>query len=376
MLRSLLVCLLLVPFAVADDEKNVFKSEEHNFEIRSPKYSVDWSFKEISEDDKKRGICAHLHTAFADSDPVAEANIYIRALPLSRKDARRSLEKIVKHWAPAMEGHLANPRDRKESEGKFGEVDCYKVDVKGDHLAGIHQRTWYLAKNGKRIYLIEIDRSYRAVGDEDLDDEIKEIMGSFKFLKVIKVEADRKGGKDGVPDVGGAAGGGSGGKEIIDPELLKKETFKEPFWKFTCVKPKGLLKKKLTDADKKRDVKYFFGHDKQSCRLQIRIYAQTEKAKKWTIDQLLEHKLGYWEKEAKVSKDPEINKKYKFPMAKKAIRLDLTGRSTRTIRRTYVLMDCKNDRQYQLEIYLSGTAGKKVWGKTIDAFLKGFKPIK
>ncbi|MCZ6785805.1 MAG: hypothetical protein O7E54_01440 [Planctomycetota bacterium] len=367
-----LACLMLAPFVAADDE-NVFSSEEHNFKIRLPKFSVDWKFLPISEKSAKDGMRLHMHTEFADTEPRAEAHIYISIMPLAKKHAHKSLDKIVKEWAPFMEGHLANPRERKEEAGKFGEVENYRVDVKGDHLAGIHQRTWYIAKNGKRMYLMYVDRNYRAVGDEDLDDEIKEIVGSFRFLKVEPVAADKK-GKAQAPKVGGP--GGKGAEEAIDPELLRKETFKEPFWKFRVTKPEGLLKKKLTDADKKIDIKYSFANDRQSCRLQIFVYAQTERAKKWTIEQLLGHKLSNWEKEVKVSKDPKINKRYKFPMAKKAIRIDLAGRSTRTIHRIYVLMDCKNDRQYQLEIYVSGTQGMQLWGKTIDSFLKNFKPVK
>ena len=80
----------------------------------------------------------------------------------------------------------------------------------------------------------------------------------------------------------------------------------------------------------------------------------------------------------KVTKDPKIDKKYakKFPMAKKAIRIDLTGRRNVTIKRTWILANCKNDRQYQIEIYLTGTQGTKVFGKTIEKFLKDFKPVK
>ena len=79
---------------------------------------------------------------------------------------------------------------------------------------------------------------------------------------VEKIEADKK-AKGGVPDAaGGGAAAGKSGKDIIDPELLKRETFREPFWRFSCVKPQGLLKRKLTTDDKKRD-KYSenYSHD-------------------------------------------------------------------------------------------------------------------
>ena len=42
----------------------------------------------------------------------------------------------------------------------------------------------------------------------------------------------------------------------------------------------------------------------------------------------------------------------------------------------YLMAECTNDRQYQIEIYTMGDVGDKVWGKTIDKFIKGFKPQK
>ena len=259
--KAFVALLVVAPFAASEDA-GVFKSEEYNFEIRRPRFSVDWTFEKISEENAKNGRRVHLRTVFADTDPLASADIILSVTPLPRADARKSLDKIAKRWAPYMEAHLANPRGRTETAGKWGEVENYGVDVKGDFEAGIHRRTWYIARNGKFMYLIYIDRAYHAVGDEDLDEEIKEILGSFKFLRVEKVEADKK-AKGGVPDAVGGAGG-SAAKDVVDPELLKKETFREPFWRFSCVKPKGLLTRKLTDTDKKRDTKFWFANDKQS----------------------------------------------------------------------------------------------------------------
>ena len=371
------ICLLLIArTAGALPDDGVVKSEEFNFEIRIPPDSVDWTVEEIDEALKKQGHLVHFRTEFADSDPLATAEVRLIVTPMPRDFVHRSVDKISKKWAESFESHLSNPRDRTEESGKFGEVPYHKVDVKGDHLAGIHRRTWYLAKNGKFVYTLYVDRNYRAVTDEDLDEEIKAIVDSFKFLRVEKVEKHKKGAKKGgMPgDVGGPDGKST--KKAIDPELLKKETFKEPFWRFSVLKPEGLLKRKLTESDKKNDVKYWFSNDKPGSRLWLRVYAQTEKAKKWTIEQLLEHKLGYWEKEVKVKKDPVIDKRFKFPLAKKAIRIELVGRSTNTVRRIYILMDCKNDRQYQLEIYVTGTQGMKLLGKAIEQFIKNFKPSK
>ena len=66
----------------------------------------------------------------------------------------------------------------------------------------------------------------------------------------------------------------------------------------------------------------------------------------------------------------------KFPMAKKAYRLELIGRSTRRERWLFLMAECTNDRQYMLEIYTMGDVGDAVWGKTVDKFIKDFKPHK
>jgi hypothetical protein len=368
---ALFLPLLLAP-AFAGDE-GVVKSEEFNFEIRTPKYSVDWEVKEVDKEREKAGTKCHFRTMFADSDPPTYADIHVSVTPMPKEYLRMGLNKIAKKWSDAMEGHLQNKRERSENAGKLGGQDCWIVDVQGDYIAGVHQRTWMLTKMGKYMYMIYVDRNYKAVGDEDLEDEVQEILKSFKFLRIEKVEKHSE-GKAG-PGVGD--GGPTAKEKKIDPELLKKERFKEPFWRFQLEKPEGLVKLDLSENEAKTDTKYKFQRDLEGARLMIRVYAQTEKAKKWTIDQLVDHKLDYFKKEVKVAKDPKIDKKHKFPMSKKAVKVDLVGRGkTTTIRRTWILVQCKNDRQYQIEIYLTGTNGPTVFGKTIELFLKKFKPFK
>lgn len=371
---ALAALLLAAPAVALPDGEGVVKDEKLNFTISLPPDSIDWKIVELSDALKKSGHAVYFRTEFADTDPLATCDVHLVITPMAKSHVRAPLEKIAKQWAPAYEDHLSNPRERKETTGKFGEVDYFMVDVQGDYLAGIHRRTWLIAKNGKFIYLIYIDRNYQAVKDDVLEDEVKQILGSFKFLRIEKVEKHKQ-GKAGAPEAGGPDGGKSKTKKI-DPELLKKETFKEPFWRFECVKPQGTLNKKLTDDDKKRDTKYFFAADKDGSRLWLKIYAQTDKAKKYTLEALMEQRLKWWDLEVKVKKEPKIDKKYKIPLGKKVIRMDLVGRKNTTRKRIYIFAECKNDRQYILEVYFSGTHGAKLWKKAIDQFLKGFKPIK
>jgi len=374
MRKAVFLLLLASGLFALPEEKGGVKSEEFNFEIRAPEDSVDWEVKELSEEQVAASWQAHLYTEFADSDPPTYSDVVVRVMPMASENIRLGLDKIARKWEEAMEGFLDHKRDRTTKAGKLGDQDCWIVDVKGDFGSGIHQRTWLLAKMGKFMYVIHVDRNFKAIGDELLEEEIQAILGSFKFLRIEKLEKHKDAKKEDAP---GEAGPGSKvAKKKVDPELLKKEKFNEPFWRFKMVKPEGLVKLKVAEQDARQDIKYLFMHDKDNSRLQIRIYAQTEKAKKWTVDQLLDYKLEYFQKEVKVAKDPKIDKKYKFPLAKKAIKIELTGRSTTTIRRIWILAQCKNDRQYQIEIYLTGANGPQVWDKTIAAFLKGFKPFK
>ena len=129
--KALVALLVLAPFAASEDA-GVFKSEEYNFEIRRPKFSVDWTFEKISEENAKKGRRVHQRTVFADTDPQASAEVILRVTALQRADARKSIDKVAKRWAPFIEAYLANPRERTESAGKWGEVEDYRVDVKGD----------------------------------------------------------------------------------------------------------------------------------------------------------------------------------------------------------------------------------------------------
>jgi len=344
-----------------------------------PPDSIDW--EAMPPPENRQDCKVHLHTEFADTEPLSEADVYVFLTPMTKDFAYRSLDKIgIRYWKQAMEGHLSNPRQERESTDQLGGVDAYGRDVQGDYIAGVHQVTWSIAKNGKFIYTFMVQRSYKAVGDEDLDAEIKAIRESFKFLKIEKPVKHEAAKKEDVPaaapDAGGGGGDTKGPKE--DPEKLKEERIKETFWRFEAIKPEGLLAQKLDENEKKQGIKYKFMNDRQGCRLLLRIYGQTDKSQTYTIEQLMQHKLDYWVKETTQRLPDEIDKKYKFPLAKDAVRLELVGRASSgvKIKRIWILAECKNDRQYQLEIYITGASGEKVWQEQIEKFLKEFQPSK
>ena len=57
--------------------------------------------------------------------------------------------------------------------------------------------------------------------------------------------------------------------------------------------------------------------------------------------------------------------------------MDFVGRTKTGVvaKETWILADCKNDRQYQLRIY-THSGGDRVFKKQIAAFLKSFKVFK
>ena len=371
-----LLLALVLGARVVRAESVTERNEKFNFEISTPS-NEDWEFKPLDES-KNPNVKARLMTWYADTEPQATAQVELHVMPLSRTDMRFSYEKQIERWKESLEGFLGNPRDRVAGLVQIAGVEGYKVDVKGDYLAGIHQITYYVARNGKLQYLLYVTRNYDAVGDEWLEEEIQEIVTSFKFITIEKPEVDAKAKGDAVPDAGSGQGGPTPKEKEIDPELLAIKRYDLNFWRFKCVKPEGLLEMELSDTEKQQGIKLKFQNDKDFSRLMIRIWADTDKNARFTLEKLLETRIDEFKQYDNVKQmlDPEIDKRFDLPMKKDAIRLDMTGRSTMRLHRTWILADCRNERQYQLEIYLSGSNGEQVWGRAIEEFLKDFEPYK
>lgn len=362
--------------------------EANNFTISNSVNPMDWKLLPVAEEEKN--VRAHFQTEFADSDPVAYCDFRVMVFPLPKDFLTASLEKISDKWHDAWASYLENPRDLKKSSGTIGSgeqaVECYHVEVQGDYLAGIHQVNYTLAKNGKFLYVLLVNRNYRAVGDAQLDEEVQAIRGSFRFLKVIKPEANKEAKGGDAPAAG--PGGKQPEEEKIDPEKLKSARFKDDFWKFDVFKPEDLVNipyEEFTENEKgPNNYKLKFERSKDQNRILITVAAQTVNAQQWTLDQLTEHKLENFKKlyEGKQSKEPEVDTKYKFPLdkasqkTKEAIRIDLVGRRSMTEKTTWIIFESKNERQYQIQIFLQGTEAEKMWKKQVDAFLKEFVTLK
>jgi len=389
-MRHTLLALLALAAGAGALPDGAVTDEAHNFTVTVAN-TMDW--KILPEDPEQKHIRARFSSPFVDSDPPASGDYTIIVWPLPKEFLKTNLDKIAAKWGSAWDGNLSNPRERTETAGKLGKgdkaVDCYTVDVQGDMDAGIHRVTYTLAKQGKFLYVHLVQRSYIAVADKQLAEEIDEIRNSFDFLRVEKVEASKEAGTDDVPVGPGAPGKKE--EEKIDPEKLKSERFTfgaAELWKFECVKPDDLLNipyDTLSESERGgNNVKLKFERARDQCRITIRIAAQTEAAKQFTIEQLMQHKLDNFKKlyEGKQAKDPEIDKNYKFPLgkdsvkSKECVRLDLVGKRALVERTIWILFESKNERQYQIEIFLQGGEAATMWKRQVDLFLKEFKTLK
>jgi hypothetical protein len=228
--------------------------------------------------------------------------------------------------------------------------------------------------------VLHVYRCHKAVDDTGLEEEIGKIRDSFKFLKIEEVKADPKAKKGDGPGGPAGAGAGSGKDQGPDPALLTREEIKNDFWRIKFVKPEGLLSTpsdKLEDADIKNHVIAKFNRTAEQNSILIRVYAQSEKSQQFTIEQLAERYLQSFKQtfNEKSRLPEEIDKDFKkFPMAKDAIRMKLMGRRTTPETIYWYLAQCKNGRQYQIEIRLWGGEAEKFFKNQVDEFMKSFKP--
>ena len=63
-------------------------------------------------------------------------------------------------------------------------------------------------------------------------------------------------------------------------------------------------------------------------------------------------------------------------LTKDGMSLKLVGRRSTTEVTYWYMADCKNDRQYQIQIYMTGGTAEKLWKNQIDAFMKSFEPLR
>ncbi len=104
----------------------------------------------------------------------------------------------------------------------------------------------------------------------------------------------------------------------------------------------------------------------------IRVYART-KQQAWRLEALhaarrKQVRQDYAGRQLREVKDAP---RWKPPLAKKVLQFVIVGKRTVAETRRFHVMDCRNDRQYEVEIYATGN-----WDHEIGEFLENFRPVK
>lgn len=343
-MRSPLTLFLLASLAVADEP------EPRDFEVVPP--TDEWSVLPPDRDD----VQAYLKTEFADSNPKAIAEVRVMVVKATGTLASKGLDAIASEWATTIESDLGKPLNLAEGKATLGGEEAWFRDLKYEaaHL------TWYLARRGKSLYVLHVFRTNRAVGDATLEEQIARIRDSFAFRRTVE---------EGPPK-----------PPPIEDEALARTVMRFDHWRLECTKPEGLVNvapEKFDEAERRNSVVAKFERTDGQTRIVVRIYAQSKSAQTSTIEELAARKVklfeGRYDKAHR--KPPERDEAWKPPLAEKAIVLKLTGqRTTLEITRWY-LAQCRNDRQYQIEIYVAG-AGEDRWSAQIGELVQGFRPLR
>ncbi len=322
------------------------------FELTLPE-GDDWEARKPDGESTK----AFYETEFADSNPTAIAQVRVMTYALGGELLEKSLDAIAREWAPIVESEFKEPKSVREGAARLGDRDAWSRDVRTDTA----RLTWHLARAGKVLFVFHVIRTNKACDDQDLEEEIAAMRATFRFL--VKEEADAPGPP----------------KPPLDLEKGEpRKTIAFDHWRFACVKPEGLVNvppERFSDVERKGGVVARFERKDGQSLIMVRIYAQSKSAQRLTLDQLAEQKLKRFEETYEKGKrhPPKRDDAYKFPMAERAILLDLVGRKTTTQTTRWILAQCRNDRQYQIEIFVTG-GDENRWSSEIRDLLDGFRP--
>ncbi|MHC4579619.1 MAG: hypothetical protein ACYTED_19715 [Planctomycetota bacterium] len=327
------------------------RSQTFRFEI-SP--AADWETLPLKP---KTAVQAHFHTYFEEA-PRSTADVQLMVIP---DRTQRSLEELTRAFRASMEKGLTNLHDRTARGEKLGGEPCRVVDVRGDRGRDHHHLTWLVTRRGEHLYLFFVRRTNQAIGDADVEAEIRAIRASFRFLRAPPPAADPSAPKPPPRDGRDAA-------------ALKCKPFQLRHWRLACVKPAGLREVVPDDLDKANDVVLRFEGRKEQSSCLVRIYAQARHhARHLSLKELVEQKKKRFELDYPRRLEPEVEP-WKPPLGRHGVRLRLTGLRGTPETLTWYLAECRNDRQYQIEILVRGAA-QGAWSPQVADLLAGFRPL-
>ncbi|MHC5032140.1 MAG: hypothetical protein ACYTGU_14890 [Planctomycetota bacterium] len=324
------------------------RDEALNFEIQLPK-GVDWEHRKVTPKSEWK---AHFRTYFRNAPTPSEVDLM---LMVRRAKPKGTLKEAAQRLRGPLEKAVAKATRRRTSAAELAGEPCLVVDVSGTGAGSRLHLTWRVARRGDKLYVLYARRTNEAIGDPGIEKEIAKIVGTFRFLRPAAPPPPAE-----PPP-----------KPKTPPPAPRKE-YRLPHWRLECVKPAGLREVPPEELDKANGVILRFeGHAEQS-RCLVRIYARLRSSsRRLSVDELARRKIARFKKNHAERTEP-VTVRWKVPLARRALRLELTARKlTPEVTRWY-LADCRNDRQYEIEIITTGEA----WEARVKKLLAGFQPRK
>jgi hypothetical protein len=342
--KHLLSGLLVSVTLAAPAGGGTVRDEELNFEISLPK-ELDWERRAVAP---KSAWKAHFWTFFNAAQTASEANVM---LMVSRSKPKESLKEAAERLRATLEHAVTKTASRRTTEAKLDAEPCVVVDVVGEGAPTRFHLTWRVARRGGRLYVLFARRTNEAIGDAGVEEEIARIVGTFRFLR----PAEPPPAKPPPPA----------------PEApVPRKAYRLTHWRLECVKPAGLREVPPEELDRANGVILRFEGQAEQSRCLVRIYARLRSSsRRVALDKLARIKIERFEKNHAKRLEP-VTAPWKLPLARKALRLELTAKKLTPEVTRWFLADCRNDRRYEIEIITTGQA----WGAQVAELLAGFRP--
>jgi hypothetical protein len=153
------------------------------------------------------------------------------------------------------------------------------------------------------------------------------------------------------------------------------------FWRLAAVKPEGLVEAPASSFDeleRRGGVVLRFDGERDGSRLVVRVYAQTRKSSRHVpIAKLVEARLAHFaQEEAEQRAEPVVGDAWELPLAEetRTLRLARMRKGKEVV--LWYFAECTNGRQYQVQVFVAGGDGERVWKKEIAEVLAGLVPVR
>jgi len=347
--KHLLIGLFVSVTLAAPAGGRIVRDEGLNFEISLPR-ELDWEDGAVASEPTCK---AHFRTYFKDARTPSEADVMLLVTPARPKE---SLKEAAERLRAGLERAVTKTTSRRTTGGKLHGEPCIVVDVVGKGAPTRFHLTWRVARRGERLYVLFARRTNQAIGDPGVEEEIAKIVGTFRFLRAAEAPPAKPPSAEPPPPAHAAP--------------VPRKVYRLSHWRLECVKPAGLREVAPEELDKANGVILRFeGHAEQS-RCLVRIYARLHSSsRRVATDKLARQKIERFEKKHAKRMEP-VTARWKPPLARKGVRLELTAKKlTPEVTRWY-LADCRNARQYEIEIITTGHA----WEAHVAELLAEFRP--